>query len=281
MRARRAPAEWTTSAGTAAGGWVVWKVKRCVATWPVITKRSSSAVLDSSSALVIAASLLASPVARAQQDSARLAGTVFSSSNGQPVAGVTVALRGTPVFDVSDTAGSFTLAGLPSGQQVVRIRYGDTVSYDHRITLRPAQTLTLSVMVAVDAVELSPIVVEAKTTRAERSLVGFYDRRRGGYGRYYTLEQIEHSPGLRALLIGAGVHVNCGQGHCLPLGSSNNRTCVMALFFNGLRLAGDDLDLIHLDEVAGVEVYVRPVDVPHEFRAGLIEGCGAILLWSR
>jgi hypothetical protein len=249
----------------------------------VITKLSSSAVLDSSSALALAlaASLLAAPVARAQQDSARLAGTVFSSSNGRPLAGVMVALRGTQGFDVSDTAGSFTLAGLPSGQQVLRIRYGDTVSYDHPITLRPAQTLTLSVMVAVDAVELSPIVVEANTTRAERSLVGFYDRRRGGYGRYYTLEQIEHSPGLQALLIGAGVRVNCGKGRCLPLGSSNNRICIMALFFNALRLAGDDLDRIHLDELAGVEVYVRPVDIPHEFRAGLTEGCGAILLWSR
>lgn len=247
----------------------------------MITKLSPSAVLHSPSTLALAASILAAPVARGQQDSARLAGTVFSSSNGRPLAGVTVALRGTEVFDVSDTAGSFTLAGLPSGHQVVRIRYGDTVSYDHQITLRPAQTLTLSVLVAVDAVELSPIVVEARSTRAERSLAGFYDRRRGGYGRYYTLEQIEHSPGLKALLLGAGVRVRCGQGHCLPLGSNNGRMCTMALIFNGLRLAGDDLDLIHLDELAGVEVYVRPVDIPHEFRAGLTEGCGAILLWSR
>jgi hypothetical protein len=257
-------------------------------TSPVITKLSPSALLDSSLALALAVLLLVPPVARTQQDSAteqdsaRLAGTVFSSSNGRPLAGVIVAVRGTPVFDVSDAAGSFTLAGLPSGQQTLRIRYGDTLSYDHVIALRRAQTVTLSVLLAVDAVELTPIVVEARSPRAERSLAGFYDRKRSGFGRYYTLEEIERRRlTLRALLLETGVQVRCGRGRCVPVGSTNGRVCLMTLLLNGMRFTGEDINLIHLDEVAGVEVYTRGLDVPNDFRAGSSDGCGAILMWSR
>jgi len=67
--------------------------------------------------------------ARAQRDTtARLAGTVRSSINGLPIAGVMVAVKGSRVFDVSDSTGSFALGGLPDGRQVVRIRYGDSLS---------------------------------------------------------------------------------------------------------------------------------------------------------
>src|SRR5256885_14317988 len=55
-------------------------------------------------------------VAHAQVDSARLAGSVRSSINGLPIAGVMIAVRGTQIFDVTNSAGSFTLAGLPPGR---------------------------------------------------------------------------------------------------------------------------------------------------------------------
>jgi hypothetical protein len=252
----------------------------------VITKLSPSAVLHLPSALALAASLLVPPVAPAQEDSARLAGIVTSSSNGQPLAGVTVALRGTQVFDVSNTAGAFTLAGLPSGKQTVRIRFGDSASYsyDRTITLRPAETLTLAVLLDVAAADLEPIVVEANTWPAERSLAGFYDRKRSGVGRYYTLEEIErrHLTSLSALLLEGGVRVRCGPGvQCLPLGWANGRVCLMPLFYNGMRLASQDLAEIHLDTVAGVEVYNRGLDVPHKFRGAWNDDCGVVLLWSR
>ena len=48
--------------------------------------------------------------ARAQRDTtARLAGTVRSSINGLPISGVMVAVKGSRVFGVSDSTGSFAL----------------------------------------------------------------------------------------------------------------------------------------------------------------------------
>src|SRR5438034_8538182 len=67
--------------------------------------------------------------AHAQRDTtARLTGTVRSSINGLPVSGVMIAVKGTRVFNVSDSTGSFTLVGLPGGRQTVRILYGDSLS---------------------------------------------------------------------------------------------------------------------------------------------------------
>src|SRR5256886_2827281 len=125
--------------------------------------------------------------AHAQRDTtARLAGAVRSSINGLPISGVMVAVRGSRVFDVSDSTGSFTLVGLPDGRQLVRILYGDSLAYEQEMDLKRGKTLTLSVLLDVVTAELAPIVVEAQTLRAERSLAGFYDRRKWSVGRFYT-----------------------------------------------------------------------------------------------
>src|SRR5947208_9796542 len=133
--------------------------------------------------------------AHAQRDALPIfTGTVRSSINGLPVSGVMIAVKGTRVFNVSDSTGSFTLVGLPGGRQTVRILYGDSLSYEKEMDLKQGKTLTLSVLLDVGATELAPIVVEAQTLRAERSLAGFYERKKSGFGRYYTLADLKRRP---------------------------------------------------------------------------------------
>src|SRR5206468_8378632 len=89
-------------------------------------------------------SMLLTP-AHAQRDTtARLTGTVRSSINGLPVSGVMIAVKGSRVFNVSDSTGSFTLVGLPGGRQTVRILYGDSLAYEKEMDLKQGKTLTLS-----------------------------------------------------------------------------------------------------------------------------------------
>jgi hypothetical protein len=218
-----------------------------------------------------------------QTDSARLAGSVRSSVNGLPIAGVMIAVRGTQIFDVTNSVGGFALGGLPSGRQKLRILYQDSLSYEHDIKLTAGKTLKLAVLLDVNAVELAPIVVEAKSVRAERSLAGFYDRRKWGFGWFYTRQDLERRRGLplESLLRESGVSVGCRPGYCLPLGWNGGRSCVMSVYLDGGPTAGDQLDLIRVDELAGVEVYKRRFDVPLEFQWGTGNACGAILLWSR
>ena len=220
----------------------------------------------------------------AQRDTtARLAGTVRSSINGLPISGVMIAVPKVRAFDVSDSTGAFALAGLPAGRQTVRILYGDSLSYQQELNLKRGKTVTLSVLLDVAAVELAPIVVEAQSLRAERSLAGFYDRKKWGFGHFYTLADLDRRRGLslRTLLSESGVQVRCGIGYCVPLGGGIVRRCVMSLLVDGMRLPADEVEMIRLDELAGVEVYKHGLEVPVEFQTGFGGECGAILLWSR
>jgi hypothetical protein len=228
-------------------------------------------------------SMLLTP-AHAQRDTtARLAGTVRSSVNGLPISGVMVAVRGSRVFDVSDSTGSFKLVGLPDGRQLVRILYGDSLAYEHEMDLKRGKTLTLSVLLDVAAAQLAPIVVEAQSLRAERSLAGFYDRKKWGFGRYYTLADLDRHPtgSPEALLLESGVQVRCRLGRCLPIGFDGARACVMSLFLDGMRMPPDYLNVVRLDELAGVEVYKHGLEVPPEFWSGSRGACGAVVMWSR
>jgi len=227
--------------------------------------------------------MLVSP-AHAQRDTtARLAGTVRSSFNGLPIAGVMVAVRGSQVFDVSDSTGSFALAGLPGGRQLVRIRYGDSLAYEHEMDLKGGKTLTLAVLLDVVSAELAPIVVEAQTLRAERSLAGFYDRKMRSVGRFYTRADLGQRAAfsLDGVLGEAGIQVVCRLGSCLPIGSDGTRQCVMALYLDGMRMPIAYLNQIRVEELAGVEVYKFGIDVPTEFRSGFRNTCGAVVAWSR
>jgi Carboxypeptidase regulatory-like domain len=227
--------------------------------------------------------MLLTPVHAQRDTTARLAGTVRSSVNGLPISGVMIAVKGSRVFNVSDATGSFTLGGLPAGRQTVRIRYGDSLSYERDFDLKQGKTLTLSVLLDVAATELAPIVVEAQTLSAERSLAGFYDRKKSGFGRYYTLADLKRRPleTLQALLLESAVQVRCRLSQCLALGSDGGRACVMSLFLDGLRMPPDYLNVARVDELAAVEVYKIPFEVPQEFSSGLRRPCGAVLMWSR
>jgi len=220
----------------------------------------------------------------AQRDTtARIDGTVRSSTNGLPIPGVMIAVRGLGALSVSDSAGVFALAGLPPGRRTVRVTYGDTLSYDQALSLSGGQTLTLSVLLDLEGEALSPIVVEARSIRAERSLAGFYDRKKLGFGRFYTLVDLDRlgDLSLRGLLGHAGVVVRCRLRSCVPVLMNGARACVMPLFLDGLRVSPDYLEILHVKELAGVEVYTHGVDVPVKFRWDVDAGCGAILAWSR
>ena len=228
------------------------------------------------------AAVPSSPAQQPPDTTARITGTVRSSINGLPITGVMVAVRRARAFGVSDSTGAFTLTGLPSGKQTLRVLYGDSLSYEQDVTLKRGKTLRLSVLLDVAAVEMSPIVVEARGLRADRSLAGFYDRRRWGWGRFYTLADLDRRRGLSlcTLVTEAGVQVRRAFGNCVPLSQSVVDRCAMSVFLDGLRLPPDELELLRVDELAGVEVYKHGLEVPVEFQSGFGD-CGAILLWSR
>src|SRR3989442_15802750 len=102
--------------------------------------------------------------------------------------------------------------------------------------LKSGKTLKLAVLLDVVAAELAPIVVEAQTIRAERSLVGFYDRRKWTVGRFYTRGELGQRPAhpLDGLLGGSGGPMVGRGGSRPPPGSDGGRQCVMSPLLAGL-----------------------------------------------
>ena len=225
------------------------------------------------------------PAAAAQTQpdtTARIAGTVRSSVDGLPMPGVTLSLRGTAA--VSDSVGAFALARLPSGRQTLRIHYGDTLSHDEEMKLEPGKALILAVLLDVSEDDpLAPIVVDTTSFRAWRGLVGFYERKKSGRGRFYTvadLARLRDVP-LQTFFSVSGVVLRCHeQRYCVPLGFNGARRCVMAMFLNASLVPPEYLEVLRLDQLAGVEVYLHAVDVPAHFRSAG-ENCGATLMWGR
>lgn len=67
---------------------------------------------------------------------ARVTGRAISARSGAPLSGVMVAVPQAKAFAVSDSTGTFALAGLPAGTQPLRVLYHDEVFDERSVKLR-------------------------------------------------------------------------------------------------------------------------------------------------
>lgn len=238
--------------------------------------------------------VLLAPPALAQRDTlAALAGTVHSTYNGAPIAQVMVAVPGVRRFILTDSAGAFALPGLPPGTHRIRIVYDGRQNLEHTVTLRPGKTYRVEVLLEADAVDLDPIVVAADYADWQWGMAGFYARKKMGWGRFYTREDIErvHPGNLYELLAGQGLAWGCRGADCLAVTGPGG--CFLSVYLNGASTFGE-LEVIDPKELDGVELYtVRTFHAPPGYApavtaitltAGSIQtepGCGAIYLWTR
>lgn len=239
------------------------------------------------------------PAAQAQRDTtARIVGIASSAFNGNPLSGVMIAVPAARRFVVTDSTGRFELAGLPAGPQKIRVAYQGRETQEYEFDLRQGKTKTLAVVLDVKAVDLEPIVVEARYPDDWRDLAGFYARKRrySGFAHFYTREDIERERpvNLRLFLAGQGIVTRCfARTGCVPTRLTRGELCVTPVAVDGMPFWDNDYDQIPMDEVAGVEVYgdelfgpVVPLGVLPTFAAfgqvgQAVRGCGSIEIWTR
>ncbi|MBM4192963.1 MAG: TonB-dependent receptor [Gemmatimonadetes bacterium] len=217
-----------------------------------------------------------------------VSGRIIDKSTRTPVLGAEVmtAVDGRKV--IADSAGRFSLSGVPDGavRLVIRAQGFSVSTFD--VTMKPGATLEPIIQLdstATGRSEAQPLPGVEVTTPASRGprFVDFERRQRTGRGQYLTKEQISrmgmNSLGetLRTL---RGVEVDCGGGagcfvhmarapmRCLPEWIVDER---LDNFF-GPRTP--------LQDIEAIEVYSGPSDVPGEF-AGRNAGCGVIVIWTK
>ena len=250
-------------------------------------------------AVVTAAILASSMHAQALPDTtARILGAAISSYNGRPLAGVMISAPEVHKFVVTDADGRFALGGLPAGKRAIRVSYEGRQTQDYVFSLQGQRTMRISVLLDVDAVDLDPVVVEARQANLWRDLAGFYERRRAyhGFGHFFTREEITQMRPTRlsGLLTLEGIVTRCYQD-CRPTRVTHGTICPVPVSVDGVAYREVDYDQIQVSDVAGIEVYrgVPPADLSHSvlpspgssmwMGPGLSAAgqCGLVEIWTR
>ncbi len=249
--------------------------------------------------IVTAAIFASSMNAQALPDtSAHIRGAAISGFNGRPIAGVMISAPEVHKFVVTDSTGRFTLDGLPSGRRAIRVSYQGRETQDYVFTLQSERTKRIAVVLDVDAVDLNPLVVEARQANLWRDLAGFYERRQAyrGFAHFFTREEIGRmrQTKLSGLLTLEGIVTRCYQ-ECRPTRFRRGAFCAVPVSVDGVEYREMDYDLIEISDVAGVEVYrgVPPADLSRSLvptpgsstwmgtgrpAAG---SCGLVEIWTR
>lgn len=230
----------------------------------------------------LAVALWAIPIALgAQQDSARLTGTVTSLS-GAPLSGVLLSLPEEGWSHTTDSTGRFEHLTTRPGRRTLRVAVIGLAPQEYDVQLHAGRTTTITVLVDPAAIELEPIVVIGEHEEGSLRIDGFYARKlRAVYGGlYFTHADImRRAPDRLSTLLGAtGLTMRCGLigGGCVPVRVAR---CIVPVYLDGMRVPSRELDRIPPSMVAGVEVYRSSFDTPLEYA---IQGgsCGAILVWT-
>jgi hypothetical protein len=216
------------------------------------------------------------------------------ATSGRAVEGVVVSV-GRRVVGYGDRKGHFQ-------HDSVRLREGEEWSF-RRLGYQPTifelwpaegqSALDLMIKLTPIAITLGPVIVQGDVSRALTPWMrDFEQRRQAGWGAFLGEEDIQkHRASLSAtgLLRWAGVNVMGDEiglsgrslqvfgAHCWPPGPP-------VIFLDGVHLteqsALDWLDMYSPDELAGVEVYNSPGDIPPLFNATGSD-CGVIAVWTK
>jgi Carboxypeptidase regulatory-like domain len=211
---------------------------------------------------------------------ATLAGTVRTTS-GRPLPGAEVQLRHAAGSTLTDSAGRFVLADLPTGTQLLLVRRLGYALAEVPVDLRPHERLETNVRMT-RAVELDSMrVVASRSKLAEFE----HNRKTNLQGRFLTLSDIQRTNAKKTseLIPLLGGHVMMGRGRREQLRESSydpqgTHSCKDAnVVIDGVD--GQAVDDVLPVQIAGIELYKNAASAPLEY-AGRAN-CGLIVIWLR
>lgn len=227
--------------------------------------------------------ILVAATVEAQSPTATLTGVVRDTS-GAPVFLAHVVFRA--LHTASDSAGRFTLAGLPAGSVTVLVRRLGYEPRDMPVTLTAGGTESLTIVMASLPRDLPGVTTEAASGNFH--LAEFFRHRENGLGRYFDRAElvrmrasrisdvVRRVPGVRIVTDRSGrTLVRMGR-------TSGGRDCPPDIWVDGVRTASMYVDDFPLLDVEAMEVYRGLSGLPPEYnnRTGN-PACGAIILWTR
>jgi hypothetical protein len=187
----------------------------------------------------------------------------------------------------TDSAGRFSLGGLPPGTGTVSARRIGSTPASRTVGLAAGGTTTVQLTLSQQAVVLQELTVEAKSvSRAQRA--GFTERQQRGFGKFLDSDALSRLaaadagtlfrqlPFLR-VIEGAGGSALMNQS---SRGFGGGGPCAMVLLVDGMVTPPDAIRSLLKEHIEAVEVYNNGGDVPIEYSSPST-GCGAVLVWTK
>lgn len=231
--------------------------------------------------------------AAAQSEPAAVQIITREEGTGAPIPGAQVMVNGVGSVAVSDSMGRAHGLVVRTGVRLVQVRRVGYLPESFTVEFRPGEAVAAEVEMQRAPLELEGLTVTGlMPSRALRD-VGFYGRRKTGFGRFVDAEEIyrrkdSHLSSLMRSIPGVNV-VYCPRPKCADEGYvllatatnvSINVECRMRIYLDGMPVANEDIDRMSVRALEGVEAYPRNAGVPPQY-GGTGSACGVILLWSR
>jgi hypothetical protein len=225
---------------------------------------------------------IALPAAAAWAQTATVSGSVRdTASNPVPFAQVFAG----SVATIADTAGRFTIAGLPLGRTTLAARRMGFTPTERRIELSASGIDTVLIVLTALPRELAAIQSQGRLTGR---LAEFERHRVNGMGMYldraeltkrrtsFLSDVLRRLPGTRIVTDRMGrTHVRMGR-------TQGGRDCPPDFWIDGVRAPMLGVDDIPLQDIEALEVYRGPSGLPPEFNNRMGNpSCGAIVIWTR
>jgi len=222
---------------------------------------------------------------------ATLRGTVRDRS-GRAVRDAIVGVLDDPRTVRTDASGAFRLDGVPAGTRTLEARAIGAPPATLAIDVRAHQEHVAELTISKSAQALSPVLIVGRmAVRSMMERSGFSDRRRRGFGAFFTADEIAE---LNAFDLGGvlqrmrGVSSTLLGGELVPtLRGGHGQRCVPNFFLDGVPIPvdgghgfGDLSSWVRADAIRGIEVYPTST-VPPEFDRSTFTGCGSIVIWTR
>ena len=227
--------------------------------------------------------LLALSVSASAQSSLTL--LVRDAETSAPIPGVQLTVG--EAVGAADAFGAAELVGVEPGRLRVQATYVGYVSLDTTLLVAESEADIVVLSLQPDVEALEEILVEAETINdAVLRRRGFFERRDQRTGVFLTRQQLDQrgaSQFADVFRSVPGVRVQ-SQAGVTSLVSSRRRGCLMAIYIDGTEATylSRNVNALPYDDIAAVEVYRGPAEVPIEYtQTKSQETCGAVLVWTR
>jgi hypothetical protein len=218
---------------------------------------------------------------------AALAGRVVAKT-GEPIAGAYVQMDRTMARAVTNASGEFTLADVPTGTQLVRVRKIGLSMVTQAVDVSASDGAPVRITMR-EPVPTLPTVVTLSDRSADLERTGFARRKAHGLGFFLEGEQIDRGPPSlgESLRMVPGLHIGYNaqsqrQQKTVTMSSRDpSRGCVRYIL-DGVyyqEIGGDIEKLVRPADVEALEMY-NPTSVPGEFADASRGKCSVLVLWT-